>query len=370
MGLFREATQTSHTSALIPTTTVAPFRAWRGLRRVNARGPVRVTIESLPEELTARALSGLSPAFARLCQSVAKPLAGAYHPHQSVSLPRLAMLLFVDKLTNSDFSYLHPERGLLGETWLSHIELEGALDEQGMVCDFGIVKKTVRRLLDDLIDHRLLVPAHAPNIKIDEGKDMTSIVWQLNSGSRIEHSSPNQCITLLDTDVVTPESVAQWCEQLVRLELPQLIDSVKLGFSVEAINGAYYHYSHGLKKHEGKCQRIAHGHRSRIEIEKDGNRDPALEQQWAQRFTDIYIGTQEDVNAISGDAGYTHFNYQAPEGDFNLLLPKKSCYLINSDSTVECIAQHIADTLKEQSPKHQFKVKAFEGLDKGAVVSR
>ena len=51
------------------------------------------------------------------------------------------MHLFVDNLTNVDFSYLDADRGVVGETWLASIVLEGALDEQGMVCDFGIVKK-------------------------------------------------------------------------------------------------------------------------------------------------------------------------------------------------------------------------------------
>lgn len=283
---------------------------------------------------------------------------------------RVVMLLFVDKLTNSDFSYLHPERGLVGETWLAHIELQGALDEQGMVCDFGIVKKTVRRLLDDLIDHRLLVPARAANIAIVEDEEYTRLVWRMTDNRQIKHYSPNPCITLLDTDAITPQSVAAWCEQLIRLELPQLIETVQLRFCVENIDGAYYHYSHGLKKHEGKCQRIAHGHRSRIEIEKDGQRDLALERQWATQFTDIYIGTSDDVDIHSDDVNHTHFRYQAPEGNFELSLPSSACYLIDSDSTVECIAQHIADTLKSQSPHHHFRVKAFEGLDKGAVVSR
>ncbi|MFT5117183.1 MAG: 6-pyruvoyl-tetrahydropterin synthase, partial [Kiritimatiellia bacterium] len=76
------------------------------------------------------------------------------------------MHLFVDNLTNVDFSYLDPNRGLVGETWLANIVLEGSLDEQGMVCDFGIVKKTVRDWLDTYIDHCLVVAAEAETIDI------------------------------------------------------------------------------------------------------------------------------------------------------------------------------------------------------------
>jgi hypothetical protein len=58
------------------------------------------------------------------------------------------MQLFVNNLTNIDFSYLCPDRGLVGETWLVNIVLKGPIDPQGMVCDFGKVKKTLRTWLD------------------------------------------------------------------------------------------------------------------------------------------------------------------------------------------------------------------------------
>jgi 6-pyruvoyl-tetrahydropterin synthase len=77
------------------------------------------------------------------------------------------MRLFVDNLTNIDFSYLCPKRGLVGETWLANVELAGELDEQGMICDFGIVKKILRNWLEHRIDHCLLVPANSPEVKTD-----------------------------------------------------------------------------------------------------------------------------------------------------------------------------------------------------------
>ena len=78
------------------------------------------------------------------------------------------MHLFVEQLTNVDFSYLDAKRGVVGETWWASAILEGALDDQGMVCDFGIVKKTLRQWLDTELDHRLLVPAEAPGLELRE----------------------------------------------------------------------------------------------------------------------------------------------------------------------------------------------------------
>ena len=68
------------------------------------------------------------------------------------------MKLFVDNLTNVDFSYLDAKRGLLGESWLVELELDGSLNEQGMICDFGIVKKQVKQWFDSTIDHALVIP--------------------------------------------------------------------------------------------------------------------------------------------------------------------------------------------------------------------
>ncbi|HID66548.1 MAG TPA: 6-pyruvoyl tetrahydropterin reductase, partial [Aquificaceae bacterium] len=43
------------------------------------------------------------------------------------------MELFVERLTIVDFSFLHPTRGLLGESWILDVVLEGKLDAQGMI---------------------------------------------------------------------------------------------------------------------------------------------------------------------------------------------------------------------------------------------
>ena len=145
------------------------------------------------------------------------------------------------------------------------------------------------------------------------------------------------------------------------------VQTLKLTLRQEGIEGANYQYSHGLQKHKGNCQRIAHGHRSALEIYCNGVRDEALEQQWARQWRDIYLGAKSHIKTAS-DTSIT-FAYQAPQGRFELTLPKQCCYLLETESTVEYIAEHIGSAdLKEQNPDCVFQVKAFEGVSKGAIA--
>lgn len=279
------------------------------------------------------------------------------------------MQLFVDKLTNVDFSYLHPERGMVGETWLASALLDGGLDETSMIWDFGVVKKVLRNWLDDELDHRLLVPVQSPALNYQINNDRISLQWLFN-GDELTMEAPLQAVALIDCETITPASVAQWTIAQLADFFPQNLQQLQLTFEAEEIAGAFYHYSHGLKKHDGNCQRIAHGHRSRIEIRKNSERDQWLESSWAERWADIYIGSTEDlVGESDGDKPAYHFAYDAPQGHFKLSIPQRVSYLMDSDTTVECIAQHIAETLKKDFSGDSIQVKAFEGLHKGAIYS-
>lgn len=282
------------------------------------------------------------------------------------------MLLFVDNLTNVDFSFLDPERGLLGETWLANVRLVGELDEQGMVCDFGTVKKLMRHWLDTELDHRLAVPAKSPHIKIHADGDFLDIRFEFGSNKEFLHTrSPRDAIALVDAEVLTPETVANWCIAQLKLLFPNSVATLELDFTTEAIDGAYYHYSHGLKKHLGNCQRIAHGHRSRIDIWANGEKSPQLEQEWADKWCDIYLGTREDIIAqpIVGGTNYFHFAYTSEQGPFELTIPQRCCYLMDTDTTVEFIAQHLASHTQAANANSTITAKAYEGINKGAIAT-
>jgi 6-pyruvoyl-tetrahydropterin synthase len=275
------------------------------------------------------------------------------------------MKLFVQQLTVLDFSFLHPRRGLVGESWWLDIVLEGGLDEQGMVLDFGDVKRQVKSLVDEHFDHRLLVPADHPALSTGDDE----VRFCTEGGGLVRHQGPAESVQFVTGEAVTEETVADAIRALLAPHLPGNVERVRLRLHGEEIDGAWYCYSHGLKGHCGNCQRIAHGHRSRIEILRDGRRAPDLEAFWAKRFRDIYIGTEADLAAITRHDDRTHFRfaYEAEQGRFELELPAERCYLIDTESTVENIARHIRERLEREHPGSRFQVRAFEGIGKGAI---
>ena len=278
--------------------------------------------------------------------------------------------LFVNNLTVIDFSYFDNQRGILGESWNVDIELSGDLDHQGMVFDFGHVKKKIKSIIDCELDHRFVITKHAKNFEIKQNGSSSQLNWQNVMGT-YQHISPNDAILILDIKTVNPKSIASYLQEVILKELPENIKDVSIKLSQEEIEGAYYHYSHGLKKHDGNCQRIVHGHRSKIEIYENHQRNQPLEDYWSACFRNIYIGTREDISnetEIDNKAHVT-FSYKAQQGDFSVTIPKKRVYILETDTTVELIADHIAKACTEKKPNNHYRVKAFEGIGKGSIAA-
>ncbi len=278
--------------------------------------------------------------------------------------------LFVDQLTVIDFAYFDAARGIVGESWIVDIELEGELDDQGMVFDFGDVKKQIKLAIDNSVDHKFIVPANYEKLQVTQTGNQLLLEIQDNQKQWYRHQSPNEAVVLLAESSVNMNAVKQLLITECHKVVPNNVTSIKLHLSTEQIDGAYYHYTHGLKKHLGDCQRIAHGHRSQIHIFENGDRNSELEKFWSEKWQDIYIATEEDLvkELRIDEVDYYHFAYASQQGDFSLTLPKANCHLMKNDSTVELIAVHILKQLKAIKPKSEIKVKAFEGVNKGAMA--
>lgn len=275
--------------------------------------------------------------------------------------------LFVEQLTVLDCSYLCAERGLVGESWIVDLELVGDLDDQGMVLDFGAVKRQVRDAVESVADHRLLVPRQSPALQISESAGRTQLVFSSSIGD-ICHHSPSNALALLDSTTIADEPLRTALLAAAWKTVPGNVRDIRIHLRHELIDGAWYRYTHGLKRHQGLCQRIAHGHRSRLRIDVDGRRNRDLEAKWAAGWQDIYLASRED---LAGEAnGLCHFSYVAQEGLFELSLPSHRCALMESETTVEQIAQFIADQQASQHPGSSVEVRAYEGVAKGAIGRR
>ena len=296
-----------------------------------------------------------------------------YNPAtQNVCRVRLVFImsaLFVEQLTTIDFSYLCPERGLTGETWLVDVVLTGELNEEGMVFDFGHVKKEIKAMIDNYADHALLVPLNHPDISVNDDEQRRTATLTLKSGGHIACQTPQQAILPLPVNTITPEAIRPLLEQHVLKGLPENVQGIEMHLYPEDIQGAYFHYSHGLKKHQGDCQRIAHGHRSQIKIYTNNKRNNELESQVAGQWQDIYLATREDILDSKEVNGIEHltFGYQAIQGHFKLQIPAKRCYLMDTDTTIELIATHLAQSIANDQQNGPVKVVVNEGFRKGAI---
>ncbi len=274
--------------------------------------------------------------------------------------------LFVENLTVIDFSYACQNRGIVGASWIVDIQLEGELDEQGMIFDFGHVKKSIKQFIDDNYDHKLWISSALPHYKRVKNGQETSYSWKNNDGEMFFHRSPASAVLQTALERTTPQNMGPLIAKALMQQLPINVTNISLVLRNEEIEQASYCYTHGLQQHQGNCQRIAHGHRSKIIIYKDDKRASDLEAQWAKQWQDIYLASFDHI--INSTPDTTHLLYTAPQGEFELKLPTRSVYVIDVVSTVENIAHYLTNTIKSEHPNHKICVKAFEGVGKGAIA--
>lgn len=292
------------------------------------------------------------------------------------------MNLFVRDLTVIDSSYICEQRGIVGDSWIVDVAMYGELNEMSMVLDFGRVKKQIKQLLDDHIDHRLLIPTQSDAVTFRPSTHGYSSLEVSRNSKSIHLHCPDEAYCLIDAKSITLDSITSHAHQILRSHLPSNVTGIEITLRHENISGAFYHYTHGLKKHDGNCQRIAHGHRSPVEIFIDGKRSTEKEHDFAKRWQDIYLGSKEDLVTISelsfaakteniSDESHYAFQYTAPQGKFELAIAKSETEIIPTDTTVELLACYIADEIKTMVNKEAaVKIIAYEGVGKGAVAIR
>ncbi|MBK0093596.1 6-carboxytetrahydropterin synthase [Erwinia sp. S63] len=290
------------------------------------------------------------------------------------------MELFVNNLTVIDFSFLDIQRGLVGESLIVDINIKGELDHQSMVMDFSKLKKEIKKYIDETIDHALVIPWNSPQVSF-VSKALTAEVTLRTDEGEVDCyvSGPVKAFCPIQSGKINRDVIERWLTTRINAIMPANIESVSVSLREEHIGGHYYHYAHGLKKHEGNCQRIAHGHRSAIRIYINGERHPSWEMFWAKRWRDCYLMSEEDVVAdfsklSVGAQQIANENliasaYTSTQGRFELLIRHGRVEILPYDTTVERIACYIKqDMVYSQPDLGNLVVHAYEGIEKGAIV--
>ena len=286
------------------------------------------------------------------------------------------MKLFVRDLTVIDASYLDTARGFVGESYQVDIILQGALNEQSMILDFSSVKKQIKAIIDAEVDHKLLVPHAAENCSVILETQRTQVDFKLNDNSMIQLKCPNEAYCFLESETINIEVLEAYLEHIILSQLPENISSLEIKLRNEQIETPYYHYTHGLKKHNGNCQRIAHGHRSKLDIFINDIYNKELVKDWANRWQDIYLVSREDIVDKSDLSFIIMENgidklctaYHAPQGYFELLMPAHRAEILPKDTTVEELATYICQQIKKRFADDKVTVYAYEGIGKGAIA--
>ena len=288
----------------------------------------------------------------------------------------MSMKLFVHNLTVIDASYLDPVRGFVGDSYQVDVVLQGSLDEQSMILDFSSAKKQIKAIIDAELDHKLLVPHAAEDCSVIIEEQRTQVDYKLKDHAIIQLKCPHEAFCLLESETITVELLESYLEDVILLQLPENIIGLQLKLHNEQIDTPYYQYTHGLKKHHGNCQRIAHGHRSKIDIFINGIYNKELVKDWAERWRDTYLLSQEDIidkSDLSFIVTKNEFDkqctaYHAAQGYFELLIPAYLVAVLPHDTTVESLANYICAQVKKRFAEDKVTVYAYEGIGKGAIA--
>jgi 6-pyruvoyl-tetrahydropterin synthase len=294
--------------------------------------------------------------------------------------------LFVKDIGRIDCALFDPSLGIIGQSWHVDISLTGHLDENGFVFDFSPLKSLIKQTLSSTLDHSLIIPLQSQNVQF--GECDAGERWTLRSKARGEsretkwdYQCPKGAVFPIHTvSLKTPVIEAEF-SRILRHRLPESVVSLSVKLREESIatTEATYRYTHGIQGHNGLCQRLFHGHRSRIEIYVGEERRPDLEHFVSREVfsSSVHVASLNQVKSGSAELGIRHnatnesvtLCFAGTLGQYEGTLPLNRVFFVPNETSIESIANELAKLVKiEEKTSEPVKVIAYEGIDKGAIA--
>lgn len=294
--------------------------------------------------------------------------------------------LFVRDVGKIDCALFDPSQGIVGQSWYVDVWLTGTLDENGFVFDFSPLKSLIKQTLASTLDHSLIIPVQSQSVQYTEIDSNER--WILKSKARgdsretrWEYTCPKGSVFPVHCVALKQTVIEQEFSRILRHRLPATVQglSVKLREEAIATTEASYRYTHGIQGHIGLCQRLFHGHRSRIEVFIGEERRPDLEHYIAREIfaSNIHIASLGQIKSGRGEVGRRGttdepitLSFAGTLGSYEGTIPSNRVFFVEAETSIEAIAREIARLIKfEEKTNEVVRVVAYEGIDKGAVGS-
>lgn len=291
------------------------------------------------------------------------------------------MYLFVENLMNLDFSYFCDSHGLAGESFLIDVSLHGELNEDGMIFDFGLFKNVIKQYVNEHLDHKLLLPILNNNVVTEEYQEGYQRAYCTYQDDCFIVESPAAAYCLIESKQINKEVLTDYLNKKLQSILPSNVVSVQVQLQSDSEKKTLFSYSHGLQKHKGNCQRIAHGHRSIISVRSNNEQRVDIERYWQERWNNKYLASSFHVKKapeafllhcrkVDVDcSNYNLLSYSGSQGLFSLYINKRYCELLDSETTVELLAKFVAYKSVELFNLSNVEIRLYEGVGKGFVFN-
>lgn len=283
--------------------------------------------------------------------------------------------LFYKHLTLLDYAFFHKREGARGNSLIVDAEFSGKLDEEGILFDFSHSKKEVKKIIDEICDHRFVIPEGMLQTK----GERALFEWKGPHGL-LSYEGPVQAFCEIEGDPFSHRDIARFLEAQLLPRLPENIEDIRLTLREENLSSfdSFFHYTHGLRSHYGNCQRLFHGHRNTVVIEVNGQRRRDLEKEIVSEvfensvhfcYFDNVINKADYQSTLGRPSSSVpvQIQYEGNQGVFKGVLPAKMVYFLPFETTVENLSAHFYELVRQKvSQSDKISVSAFEGIAKGA----
>jgi 6-pyruvoyl-tetrahydropterin synthase len=292
--------------------------------------------------------------------------------------------MFVRDIDHLDCAVFHPLDGIVGATWHVDVELSGKLDHMGFIFDFGKIKKKIKEVLKNTLDHTLIVPELYEGIKFSEsvnqhGNKDIFLDMTTEEGEVWRYSCPRSAVYLLPSKSTNAIDISRAIQIEMAPYLPDNVEELSVILREEEISltDGVFKYTHGLAHHDGGCQRLFHGHRSRLEIFRGSSRAYDLEKSITEKFLTQSIHIVSSEQLIKGELSLLEkgskgkmirIGYQSLDGEFFAEIPAHRAILIHQSSSIESIAQNFGTFIAGSSANQNLMIRCYEGINKGGIA--